>query len=181
MYASRQGEIEIVKTLHKLGADLNITSLYSGPAIFYAMESFNKKTLKYLIHNGANINLKNRYNISILVKAVEQNELNIIRCLLEHGAEDIDNALRTAVLSNNPQAFMLLEKKGGNINQINDNGESLIVEAINNKNWEIVEILFNKGANIISSKKFYGWEILNSAAQAGKLKLAKNIIEITKN
>ncbi len=180
MYASRYGNLDCVQKLHSVGADLNKSSLYVGPAIFYAFENFKKDVLRYLVVNGANVNLRNKYGVSLLVKAVESDETLIISWLVNNGAEDIDNAIRTAVLFNNFKAVKELGEIGADINQLNNKGESLIVEAIDNKAWDIVEFLFNKGAKVISSKNVYGWEILSSAAEAGKLELAKNIIELSK-
>jgi ankyrin repeat protein len=180
MYAARYGNLKCVQELHLSGADLNKSSLYVGPAIFYAFENLKKDILRYLVVNGADINLKNKYGISLLVKTIEASEINMISWLVDNGAEEIDNALRTAVMFNNFEAVEKLEEIGADINQVNNMGDSLIVEAINNKAWEIVELLFNKGAKIISNKSVYGWEILSSAVQAGKLELAKNIIELTK-
>jgi len=59
-------------------------------------------------------------------------------------------------------------------------GLHLIVEAIKNKHWEIVEILYENDAKIISMNSNYGWEILSSAAQFNKLPLIKNIMKDTK-
>ncbi len=181
MYASRYGNLDLVQKLHNQGADLNKSSLYLGPAIFYAFENIKKDILRYLVISGADVNLKNKYGVSLLVKAVESNEIAMISWLVENGAEDIDNALKIAVIFSYFKAVEVLMLIGANINQINNNGESLIIEAINNKAWDIVELLFNKGAEVISPKSVYGWEILSSAAQAGKLELAKNIIKLTKN
>lgn len=181
MYAVRYGNLDFVQKLHNKGADLNKSSLYLGPAIFYAFENFKKDVLRYLVINGADVNLKNKYGVSLLVKVVESNEIPMICWLVGNGAEDIDDALKTAVIFSNIRAVKELGLIGADINQINSNRESLIIEAINNKAWDIVELLFDKGAEVISPKSVYGWEVLSSATQAGKLELAKNIIELTKN
>jgi ankyrin repeat protein len=179
MYAARYGNLEFVQKLHKNGADLNKSSLYVGPVVFYAFEHLKKDVLIYLVINGADVNVKNKYGSSLLVKSVENNEISLINWLVNNGAEDIDSALRAAVLFDSLDSVKELVDLGANINLLNKNNESLIVEAINNKNWDIVEYLFNSGANIISNTTTYGWDILSSAAQEGKLTLVKNIIELT--
>jgi len=179
MYAARYGNLEFVQKLHKYGADLNKSSSYIGSVVFYAFENIKKDILRYLVINGADVNGRNKYGASLLLKAVENNEIALIEWLVNNGADDIDAALRTAVLFDNLDAVKKLIDIGADINLLNKNGETLIVEAINNKNWDIVEYLFDNGADIINNTTTYGWEILSSAAQAGKLELVKNIISAT--
>jgi len=144
MYAARYGNLDCVQKLHQIGADLNLSSLYVGPPIFYAFEYTKKDILRYLVVNGANINKKNKYGASLLVKSVENNELELLFWLINNGAKEIELALRTAILFDNFEAVQLLVSLGADINITNKNKETLIVDAINNKNWDIVELLYEK-------------------------------------
>ncbi|ORX63511.1 ankyrin, partial [Anaeromyces robustus] len=54
--------------------------------LFSACESGNENLVKYLMEQGAEINVMSRCNHTPLYTACQSGYENIVKCLLEHGA-----------------------------------------------------------------------------------------------
>lgn len=60
-----------------------------------------------LIENGACVNHKNNKNETALQIAAAEGNLKILQLLLEHGADDIDNAINLAEANGKLKEFAL--------------------------------------------------------------------------
>lgn len=76
------------------GLDVNVKEEKTGwTALHYAVYYGYYKTAKYLLENGANVNLKNRKGETPLHLAVKKGNVRMVKLLLEYGAEmDIKDA-----------------------------------------------------------------------------------------
>ncbi|MEL4896292.1 ankyrin repeat domain-containing protein [Crocosphaera sp. Alani8] len=110
--------MNVVKLLIKNGADINIIPKSKSKFAYTAlMEATNEnyfKLVKFLLNNGANVNLKNEAGMTALMIAAEEGYVNILQLLLEKGAD---------------------------VNIKNESGETALNLAEERKNEKVIEIL----------------------------------------
>ncbi|OUM60941.1 hypothetical protein PIROE2DRAFT_13193 [Piromyces sp. E2] len=98
--------------------DVNQIDSEGKSVLFYAIINKDVNSVRNLINAGANINLKDTSNNSIIDYAIDKKLIN---------------------------KFI---EKGSNINLVDDDGNSPLIYAIQNNYISIVEILFNSGTNV---------------------------------
>lgn len=157
-----QREKEILELLIRFGA--RIDEGYES-AIFYALENY--ENTNFLIQNGANANQANAFGKTPLFYAIEFNRLDIIKLLLDNGAnvnqKYINNneklALSANIGSNTPYfiTFCALEHTSKNV----------LMHAAAYGNVEILKLLISKGANF-NAVDDLGFNALDFALSAGK-------------
>lgn len=119
-----------------------------------AVKESNLELVKFLLDQGANPNQENRYGISILSLAYTNNDLDTMRLLLEQGIHP-DNStilgcslLFIAYIENQLDTMKLLLQYEANPNKKGCFGsDSILIEAIQDKNFEMVELLLKYGAD----------------------------------
>jgi ankyrin repeat protein len=84
--ASREGHLEIVKLLVKLGADLEARETYGRTALHLAAREGRSGTIALLIVLGADIAAKNSQGETPLHEAAGNNQLAAVKVLLDHKA-----------------------------------------------------------------------------------------------
>lgn len=144
------------------GVDINYgipDGLYAATALSCSITNKNLEMVKFLVNNGANVNLySERY--SNLVLAVEKGNLEIVRFLIDNGA-DINGlgsgasglgwsytALIYSAYNGNLEMVNFLLNRKANINLLTRNGYSALNYATKKGNLEMVKLLVSKGANI---------------------------------
>jgi len=86
--ACRNDNYEIVEMLLDLGAELNAISEDRGyTAVMDAIWRGNEKITKYLISKGADLNTINKEGQTNLILAVGADRLNLVKLLVENGAD----------------------------------------------------------------------------------------------
>ena len=158
--------LDIFKYLVKF-LDVNQTDSEGKSILFHAINRKDVENVKKLINVGANINLKDAYNNSIIDKAIKIGNVEIIDLLLRK------NNLSLNIVNSNEEppiiSVLLSEKfleeekkeiidkfieKGSNINMVDGNGNSPLMHAIQKKYLSIIELLFSNGIDInIKNKK----------------------------
>jgi len=129
MFACCNDDLNVVKDLCDKGADVNLVeNEYKNSALFMSISKNKIDISKYLINNGANVNLLNIYN---------------------------ENVLFWAVVHKNNELVELLCSKGCNINIFNNKGEHPLFLAIKLKEYEIVKILIKYKANLEMKENIY--------------------------
>ena len=100
----------------------------------------------------SDVNINKVYNGKLLLlEAVKNNRYNIVKLLLEKGADLNRNdsyrrtALMYAIIFNNIEIVKLLLEKGANVDS---DRKTALMYAIETKNIEIVTLLLEKGANV---------------------------------
>ncbi len=131
---------------------------WSEIPLFTAIAQEDNEAVKNIINSGFKIDTKDSRDNTALHIAVENGNLEIIRLLLEHGAnvnaknkskltplwmmmdEDVDD--ETAL-----KIFQELIAKGADVNVPNEDKETLLMMACSDENFEAVKILLEAGAN----------------------------------
>jgi serine/threonine-protein phosphatase 6 regulatory ankyrin repeat subunit B len=144
--------------------------------------------IEVLLKKGANVNLRNRGGWTVLMKAVKDGRVDIVKCLLEKGGSNIDlelqnkesaTALMIACRQGNLQVIELLLANGANVNVVGEEqdpqygfeykGKSPLVIAIMNDHSEVAKLLLLKGAK--------DNEALRAACLKKDLDLVKRLLE----
>ncbi len=200
--AARKGYVEIVKILLAHGADVNAKDNYvSGRTPLYYAASHGHKELvtlliaygadknaelsealtnnhsdvaKLLFENGAgaDVNAKDKYGKTALLKASQSGHVEIAELLLAHGAdvnaEDNDGSTPLSSIFYGPsftacdkQVVKLLVAHGADVNVA-------LHKVLNSNRAELARLLFKYVANFdANAKDKNGWTLLHRAAFAG--------------
>ncbi|AXK60186.1 ankyrin repeat domain-containing protein [Candidatus Chromulinivorax destructor] len=184
-YAVLDNDTKIAWMLLNMGADLNIQNKNGQTAeqiaktpemkallaraqknIFqFAIlaEDNNKERVRMLIAAGADVNIKNEFDISPLYCAVAiNNDAEIARMLIDAGADvnlkaDVNfeneyglTPLYRAVSHNNKEIVKMLIDAGVNVNIQTKDRETALHLAVENNNAEIVKMLMAAGADVVT-------------------------------
>lgn len=118
--------------------------------------------IEYLLKHGADVNAREHYfdGDSPLMLAVGKNNLDLVKLLVEHGANPnikyIDEVGDTegytpfllAIQNNNFDMVKLLVEHGANVNSEADCGDTPLSLAVERNNFEMVKYLVEHGANV---------------------------------
>ena len=167
-YSCYQGKLVYVVALVEAGADINkveLRSAYETPLIA-ALSSCEKTRLevaKYLVEEGADVNLKVHgntaleevfsYNLINYNPNAELQDFEFALYLLEKGAniENVryGNLIFSAARNNNMMMVeYLLTEMSVDINIVDDTGNSVLMHAVMFNSYRIVEYLLEKGASL---------------------------------
>ena len=135
---------------------------------------------KYLIENGADVNVKNIEGEAILHRAVENTNYEMVKLLVENGAnvnirigENGPTPLHMAVEKRAFEIVKLLVEHGADLNAIEgENGPTPLYIAAENRDLDIMKYLIEKGAKIDPES-----DILIYAVETGNLEIVKLLVE----
>merc|ERR1712156_35272 len=181
-----------LKKLLPKGANVNAKDSYEYTPIMYAAKGSAGNALKvvqFLVTKGANVNAKNYYNTNALHYAVLQNNGQIVKFLIEKGAEgQVSDLLMLAVRYGKEliESVKVLVNKGADVNKVSGPLEypyvkdSVLIIAAQNNYMKIVKFLLEKGANVQAPCHSRSWclgkNTLMYAATHGNLDLVKILI-----
>jgi len=156
---NQDSDFTCMKRLLQKGADVNTKDSYDYSPIMYAAKGTSSKAfdaVKYLVNKGAHLNTKNYYNNNALQLAVLADNGEIVKHLIEKGAEgELSELLMLAVRYGKEltKSVKVLVNKGANVNKVSGPNEypyvndTVLIIAAQNDYMEIVKILLEKGAN----------------------------------
>lgn len=155
--AGNVAEVEKVLVEEKI----NATTYYGAKSIIFATEKGYFEILQILLESGTKIPhasfWSNSYNIALssLSKATQSNRIDIVKLLLEYGAnaekKDLREAFVEALLSGNLEITKMLLDAGANVNIKDEKGITPLMYAVlfPTENQEtIVEWLLAAGAHV---------------------------------
>jgi ankyrin repeat protein len=140
--AARTGSPEVIKSLLASGADANLAERYSGQtALMWATAEGHSEAVKALIAGGGSVNAKARDEKTALFYAVRRGDMNSVNALLAAGA-DVNARTLPEELSN---CEICKQYPPGT--KYSPFGDSMLVVAILNANFDVADLLLNKGAD----------------------------------
>jgi ankyrin repeat protein len=152
--AAASGDLPVVKSLAKAGADLNAEDKGNKPALFHAIEARYDDVSDFLVvQPGLNLNARGKNGVTPLISYVWRDQVNVVKGLLDRGASvnlqdgDGDTALHGAAQSGNVDITNLLLAKGADPNIQNKVGGTPLMWAAAYGNDKVVEILLQHQAN----------------------------------
>ena len=121
-------------------------------SILVASSLGDNNSIKELLDNGADINIKNFFGENSLMISVMFNRINTMHFLLKNGANinSRDNLGKTVLMISSQLNYIKITQelvKICDVNDINDEGRTALMFAISNNNIDIVKILLDSGAN----------------------------------
>ena len=193
-----QSPLNIIKKIIKKIDNINMVDIKGDSALMLAIRNvltvnMDLDIIKLLIDNGANTNLVNNMDISILMQAIMANEILEKTGMIELLIKNVDNINIVDKNGDNvlmyafkykasPEIIKILINKVDNINinMVNISGDSVLMFAIIYinviKDLDIIELLIKKGANINLVNNM-GINILMKAVMLVKLDIIKLLIK----
>lgn len=181
--AIHNNDFETVIKYVQNGIELNSITKDNNTILNIAIEYNRFEIITYLVENGSQVNLDpeliNRGILSPIVKAVESDNLEITKFLINNGAiiQDIYDdrgyeLIDLAAKNGNLEMVKFLESHGADIHT-----EGLIHSAVCSGSLELIQYLINSGWDV-NSKWLYDYQPLHRAcADDAKLEIVKYLVE----
>lgn len=148
-------DLDNVKNLLESGENINKQDDENQFSILhYACINGNIETVKYLIDNGANIDIQGRKQWTPLYRAIVDNQPAIALYLIEHGAnvnlKDSDGwtPLHRSIRDNHLEIAKNLVENGADINAQNNKGWTPLHRAIVDEYLDFTQYLIDNGADL---------------------------------
>lgn len=161
-------------------AKIDIKNAFSlTPLQLVAQQTGNVEIAKLLIHNGADINIKNDFGEPPITSAAWMGFREFVNLLIDKGAEIPKTGRKNrdmvmfAASEGLVKLFKLLDEMDANMEIMNSNGGTLLHSACSGGSQEITKLLIAKGFDL-NIRDRYGWTPLHYASHKGH----KVIIEI---
>jgi uncharacterized protein len=174
---------DTVQMLVQNGAQINSTNKFRESALIFAVANNHQKSVKFLIREGANINLpdaENRYPLYF------SNTKEMTKILIKRNAIDLKNIdkkyindktqLFIAAENNDIQKAKLLIQNGANVNISNESGTTPLIQVSDYKNQDFATMLLENGANV-NIQNTSGCTALWYAAQKGLITTVHNLLD----
>ncbi|RZF43404.1 hypothetical protein LSTR_LSTR001665 [Laodelphax striatellus] len=86
VWGIKNGDLEIVRDyVESKEIDLN-KEIDGRPPLHYAADYGQDHVIKYLVQKGADVNIKDKHGISVLLAAIWEGHTNCVKTLLDKGA-----------------------------------------------------------------------------------------------
>lgn len=170
MFATKKGDIQLLKTILKHKPDVNAKDSKNRNALFYAIYSNcsdNSELVLELLKSGINPNVveifspnENLEGHTPLTLAAKLNFKNIIKALLDYNANpnhqvfsNSNSSLHYAILNNNQEITIALINAKANINILNKEDDTPISMALRGSNSYIYWKLANENDRLQEEEK----------------------------
>ena len=186
--AVAKNNLEMIKLLIAKGADVKTVDRNGNTLLFQAGAIGDLNTIETLVNAGIDVNRRNNQNQTALFEVFKntryQQVQEITEFLMVKGAEiNIKdnqgiNILFMAVSSRNiPYSVIkLLLDKGVEIDVQNSRGETPLLRAIAYKNWQVAQLLIDRGANVNIRSMDYRQTPLSMAVGENNLEMIELLI-----
>ena len=142
MTAARTGNPEVIKLLLAAGADVNFAEPVSGQtALMWAAAEGHSEAVKALLAGGAKVGAQAHDKKTALFFAVRKGDIDSVRVLIGAGA-DVNARTEPEEL---PNCDICKQYPTGT--KYSQFGDSVLVVAVLNANFDVADLLLNKGAD----------------------------------
>lgn len=147
--------LKIAQLLLDSGAQVNSQAgFYNTTPLYGAARNGSLELVKLLVSKGAKVNAVNKEFSMPLAKAVQADNLEIAKFLLEHGADKTinhsDDEFQTAIFkARSAKMAQLLIANGANVSESDKKGLSVLLHAVANYlDFDLLKVLLQNGADI---------------------------------
>lgn len=182
MYASYNGNIEIVRALLAAGADINGYDEYGETSLFKAAEVGRMSITKELLENGADVNARTDLGMTVLMRAALSGYVEITEALLDAGADvntkniDGETAITFAAFHGHTAIVKMLLERGADVNSSDNNGTTVLMRSSAGGDTEMVRALLGASADVHAKSRF-GHTALGDAILTGQTEIAQLLKE----
>lgn len=150
--AVRNNDGEKVINLLQRGMDVNTVDENGTSLAMYAARSGNEKLLEYLLSNGSNILIKNKYRDTAISLAALQGHSGCIKLLVKAGAlvnpeEGNWSPLNYAAFAGHTDVAAYLIEQGAKVDARAPNSMTSLMLAARNGHMEVVQLLLTNHAD----------------------------------
>lgn len=152
--------LKIAQLLLDSGAQVNSQAgFYNTTPLYGAAQNGSLELVKLLVSKGAKVNAVDKYFSRPLAKAVQADNLEIAKFLLEHGADKTinhsDDEFQTAIFkARSAKMAQLLIANGANVSESDKKGHSVLLHAVANYlDFDLLKVLLQNGADINAQDK----------------------------
>ena len=181
LIASRNGQLEKVKLILELGANISQTQNKGHTALMLASERGYDEVVALLLSNGADIVARDNNGRTALMSASEYGHNEVVALLLSNGSDIVarDNNGRTALMlaseHGHSEVVALLLSNDADIAAQTKDGWNSLVLASGNGHSEVVEQLLKSNASI--AKTNCGASSLILASRRGYNKIVVELLQ----
>lgn len=147
--------LKIAQLLLDSGAQVNSQAgFYNTTPLYGAAQNGSLELVKLLVSKGAKVNAVDKYFSRPLAKAVQADNLEIAKFLLEHGADKTinhsDDEFQTAIFkARSAKMAQLLIANGADVSRGDKKGHSVLLHAVANYlDFDLLKVLLQNGADI---------------------------------
>jgi ankyrin repeat protein/outer membrane protein assembly factor BamB len=141
--AAKKGDADAVKALLARGADVNAKNSYGATALSFAADKGHVEVVKLLLQNKADVNAKDTfYKASPLDWAVMRSNVEIIKALVEAGADGAESALVSAATQGQTELVQAILDKA----KLKEESLTKALAATPAKHTAVAELLVKAGA-----------------------------------
>lgn len=176
--------LAIEKLLSHSDTDINATNKNEDTPLHLAVLTGDFETVKALIDNHANPNIKNSFGHTPLYRASYYGKTKPLKALLASKALDIDivgenewTSAQVALERKNKNALKLLLENGANPNIKDKNGETLVQRAIVYGDIEMMEIVLSFDNVNLNNVNTDGVSVLHKALKFENKPIIKELIK----
>lgn len=152
--------LKIAQLLLDSGAQVNSQAgFYNTTPLHGAAQNGSLELVKLLVSKGAKVNAVDKYFSRPLAKAVQADNLEIAKFLLEHGTDKTinhsDDEFQTAIFkARSAKMAQLLIANGANVSRGDKKGHSVLLHAVARYlDFDLLKVLLQNGADINAQDK----------------------------
>jgi len=179
--AAKLNNADVALYLIERGANTTTKDGSGREALDYAIEG-NIALVKFLISKSSNINLTDSSGKTLIMKAVETDDLDFTEYLLKNGADiksinkEGHSALTYAVKNGSYSLFKILLDNGAYINVLDTKGNNLLYYSMRNKFTKITDILVENLP--LNHKNYNGDNNFYNALEKHNVSLAMRLVNM---
>ncbi len=181
MYAAKGKHYQAAKFLVESGAEVYLKDSMGNTALIYGVNS--KEITALLLDNGSKITETDRRGYTPLMRAVDYENIGVVRELIKRGAEinavdhkEKQSSLMISIYKRNIEMVTELLDGGADVNQRDVSGQSAIFMAASRGLTEIISALLDHGS-VVDPINSHGDTPLMAACQNGYPKTVEFLLE----
>jgi ankyrin repeat protein len=181
MYASDNGDLDMVKFLMENKANPNLKPFNGVTALIGAVVQNHFEVAEYLASHGANVDAQDENGVTALHNAAAYNDYDFVDMLIFYRANidlpdnEGNTPLITASFNNCIETVDLLLQKGADIDNKDNKGFTALMVAVDKGNSDIVDLLLANGADV-NKENMGGMSPLGFAVNTENYKLSERLI-----